>query len=165
VASFGLFPRLLTRFHDGQPIYQVDTPISEIPLACLQAVTAIEDRDFLEHSGVSATGIMRAMLRNLRAGSWAEGGSTITQQLVKNFFLTSKKTLGRKIEEQLLALMLEQQLSKDQILEMYLGVIYMGQSGPFQIRGFGAASLHYFDKPVGRPVPAATPHLTKKTRP
>jgi penicillin-binding protein 1B len=143
-----LFPRLITQFFDNQPIQQQNTPLSEIPLACLQGVTAIEDKDFLEHSGVSATGILRAVLRNLRAGRWAEGGSTITQQLVKNFFLSSKKTIRRKIEEQLLALMLESRLTKDQILEMYLNVIYMGQNGPYQVRGFGSASQYYFDKPL-----------------
>lgn len=150
VDATALFPRLITQFFDGQPILQLNTALAEVPLACLQAVTTIEDRDFLEHSGVSATGILRALLRNLRARRWAEGGSTITQQLVKNFFLSSKKTIRRKIEEQILAVMLESQLSKDQILEMYLNVIYMGQSGPYQVRGFGSAALYYFDKPVTR---------------
>lgn len=148
VTHFSLFPRLITQFFDGQPILQQTTQLSEMPLSCLQAVTAIEDRDFLEHSGVSATGILRAVIRNLKAGRWAEGGSTITQQLVKNFFLSPKKTLSRKIQEQVLAVLLESQLSKDQILEMYLNVIYMGQSGPYQIRGLGAAAFAYFDKPI-----------------
>lgn len=149
-ASVALFPRLITQFYDGQPILQKNTKLGEIPLACLQATTAIEDREFLEHSGVSATGILRALWRNVKAGKFAEGGSTITQQLVKNFFLNSKKTIRRKVEEQLLAIMLESQLSKDQILEMYLNVIYMGQSGPYQVRGFGSGSMHYFDKPVSQ---------------
>jgi penicillin-binding protein 1B len=149
-ATYALFPRLITQFYDGQPIMQLNTPLSETPLACLQAVTAIEDKDFLEHKGVSATGTLRAILRNLRQRRFAEGGSTITQQLVKNFFLSAKKTLRRKIEEQFLALMLEGQLSKDQILEMYLNVIYMGQSGPYQVRGLGSASQRYFDKPIGQ---------------
>ncbi|MGZ3721469.1 MAG: transglycosylase domain-containing protein [Bdellovibrionales bacterium] len=148
LTSFALFPRLITQFFDGQPILQQNTSLSEVPLACLQGVTAIEDREFLEHGGVSATGILRALVRNLRAGRWAEGGSTITQQLVKNFFLTAKKTIRRKVEEQFLAVMLESQLSKDQILEMYLNVIYMGQSGPYQVRGFGSAAQYYFDKRI-----------------
>ncbi|MGE0526964.1 MAG: transglycosylase domain-containing protein [Bdellovibrionales bacterium] len=148
VGAFSLFPSLITQFFDAQPILQQNTALGEIPLACLQAVTAIEDRDFLQHPGVSATGILRAVIRNLKAGRWAEGGSTITQQLVKNFFLTSKKTLRRKLEEQILAILLESQLNKDQILEMYLNVIYMGQSGPYQVRGFGSASEHYFSKPI-----------------
>lgn len=147
---FPLFPRLITQFFDGQPIQQQNTPLAEIPLACLQAVTAIEDKDFLEHGGVSATGILRAVMRNVRARRWAEGGSTITQQLVKNFFLTPKKTIRRKLEEQALAVMLESQLTKDQILEMYLNVIYMGQNGPYQVRGLGSASQYYFDKPIAQ---------------
>lgn len=150
VSSYALFPRLITQFYDGQPIQQQNTPLSEVPLSCLQAVTAIEDRDFLEHGGVSATGMLRALLRNLRKGRWAEGGSTITQQLVKNFFLNPKKTIRRKVEEQLLAILLESQLTKDQILEMYLNVIYMGQNGPYQVRGFGSASQYYFGKPVSQ---------------
>ncbi len=148
--SFSLFPRLITQFFESQPILQQNTPLSEIPLACLQAVTAIEDRDFLEHKGVSASGILRAMVRNIRSGRFKEGGSTITQQLVKNFFLTPKKTLRRKIEEQLLAILLESQINKDQILEMYLNVIYMGQNGPYQVRGLGSASSYYFDKSIDR---------------
>ncbi len=150
VTSLNLFPELITQFYDGQPILQRNAPLSEIPLACKQAVLAIEDKDFLEHKGVSASGILRAMVRNLKAGRFAEGGSTITQQLVKNFFLTSKKTLRRKVEEQLLALLLESQKDKDTILEMYLNVIYMGQSGPYQVRGFGSAAHTYFDKTVSQ---------------
>lgn len=150
VTSAGLLPELITQFFDGQPILQQNAPRSEIPLACLQAVIAIEDKDFLEHPGVSATGTFRALLRNLRARRFAEGGSTITQQLVKNFFLTAKKTLRRKIEEQLLALLLESQMDKDAILEMYLNVIYMGQSGPYQVRGFGSAAQVTFDKPISQ---------------
>lgn len=149
-AYHSLYPRLITQFYDNQPILQFNTPLSDIPLYCLQAVTAIEDNDFLEHRGVSLTGILRAIMRNLKAGRWAEGGSTITQQLVKNFFLTSKKTIRRKLHEQLLAVMLESQIDKDQILEMYLNVIYMGQNGPYQVRGFGSAADYYFDKPIAQ---------------
>jgi penicillin-binding protein 1B len=146
--SVSLFPRLITQFYDGQPILQKNAPLSEIPLVCLEATTAIEDRDFLEHGGVSLTGTLRAMIRNARTLSFAEGGSTITQQLVKNFFLNSKKTIRRKLEEQVLAVLLESQLGKDKIFEMYLNVIYMGQNGAYQIRGFGSASQYYFNKPV-----------------
>lgn len=149
-SSTGLFPALITQFYDGQPILQQNAPRSEIPLACLQAVIAIEDKDFLKHVGVSATGTFRAFIRNLKARRFAEGGSTITQQLVKNFFLTSKKTLRRKIEEQFLSLLLESQMDKDTILEMYLNVIYMGQSGPYQVRGFGSAAEVVFDKPISQ---------------
>jgi len=143
-----IFPRLITSFLAGQPLLQQNVELSEVPLSCLQAVTAIEDHDFLQHRGVSPSGILRALWRNLRAGRFKEGGSTITQQLVKNFFLTPQKTLRRKIEEQALALLLESQLTKDEILEMYLNVIYMGQSGPYQVRGLASAAQAYFDQPL-----------------
>lgn len=156
-ASYGLYPQLITQFYEGAPILQENTPLGEVPLYCRLAVMAIEDRDFLEHRGVSATGIMRAMLRNLKKGRFAEGGSTITQQLVKNFFLEHKKTIRRKVEEQLLAILMETRATregepnnKDMILEMYLNVIYMGQSGPYQVRGFGSAARYNFDKPVSQ---------------
>lgn len=156
-ASHGLFPQLITQFYEGAPILQENTPLDEIPLYCRLAAMAIEDRDFLEHKGVSATGIMRAMVRNIKKGRFAEGGSTITQQLVKNFFLESKKTIRRKVEEQLLAILMETRATgedgrdnKDIILEMYLNVIYMGQSGPYQVRGFGSAARYNFDKAVGQ---------------
>src|SRR5690606_17268634 len=86
VASHALFPRLITQFYNQQPILQRNTALAEMPLYCLQATTAIEDKDFLEHKGVSITGTLRAVWRNIQAGRFAEGGSTITQQLVKNFF-------------------------------------------------------------------------------
>ncbi len=146
VQHHGLFPRLITQFSDGQPLQQRSTVLSETPLACLQAVTAIEDRDFLQHSGISTSGILRALIRNIQAGRFAEGGSTITQQLVKVYLLNSKKTISRKLEEQMLALIMETQLTKDQILEMYLNVIYMGQNGPYQVRGLASAADYYFDK-------------------
>jgi penicillin-binding protein 1B len=149
VNSTSLFPKLITQFTDGQPIQQTNTRLSDTPLVCLQAVTAIEDRDFLEHMGISPSGILRAMLRNLKSGRFAEGGSTITQQLVKVFLLNSKKTLRRKVEEQMLALIMESEITKDQILEMYLNVIYMGQNGPYQVRGMASAAQYYFDKSLG----------------
>jgi len=155
--SYGLFPQLITQFYDGMPILQENTPLGEIPLYCRLAVMAIEDKDFLEHRGVSATGTLRAVVRNLRKGRFAEGGSTITQQLVKNFFLDSRKTLRRKVEEQMLAILLESRAvpegerdNKDMILEMYLNVIYMGQSGPYQVRGFGSAARYNFDKSISQ---------------
>jgi penicillin-binding protein 1B len=150
VAQTTIWPRLITQFFNQQPILQKNTPLAEMPLYCLQAATAIEDKDFLEHKGISITGTLRAVMRNLKAGRFAEGGSTITQQLVKNFFLTPKKTIKRKLSEQLLSIMLESQITKDQILEMYLNVIYMGQSGPYQVLGFGSAADYYFGKPIGQ---------------
>lgn len=141
-------PVLIAQFYQGQPLFKEPTELPSVPLACLQAVTAIEDGDFLRHKGVSVVGILRAIYRNVMAGHWAEGGSTITQQLVKNYFLSPKKTIRRKITEQVLAVLLESRTSKDTILEQYLNVIYMGMAGSYQVRGFASASRVYFGKPI-----------------
>lgn len=143
-----LKPQIFAQYYGEQPILRQVKTLGQFPLACLQAVTAIEDKDFLEHPGVSVTGTIRALMRNLTKGRFAEGGSTLTQQLVKNYFLTAEKHLSRKITEQIMSVLLEARFSKDQILETYLNEIYMGQSGPFQIRGFASASQFYFQKPV-----------------
>ncbi len=146
VDSASLEPELYAQFFDGEPILRTVIQIGDAPLECLQAATAIEDKDFLEHRGVSASGFLRAMARNIVAGRYAQGGSTITQQLVKNYFLTSEKTIKRKIQEMVMAVLLEAKFDKDQILENYLNVNYMGQRGPFQVIGFGAAAEHYVGK-------------------
>lgn len=134
------------QFYQDQPILRTVVDLGAVPLYCAQAVTAIEDADFLSHRGISLSGILRAMGRNLSKARFAEGASTITQQLVKNYFLTSEKTLRRKFTEQVMAILLELRVDKDQILSNYLNVIYMGQQGSFQVRGFAAASDHYFGK-------------------
>ncbi|MCB0412493.1 MAG: PBP1A family penicillin-binding protein [Bdellovibrionales bacterium] len=141
-------PVLFAQYYGDKPILRNITKLSEVPFQCLQAVTAIEDSDFLSHSGVSISGTSRALMRNLVSGRYAQGGSTITQQRVKNFFLTPEKTIKRKLTEQAMSLLLEIKFSKDQILENYLNVIYLGQNGPFQVLGYGAASEHYFNKPL-----------------
>jgi penicillin-binding protein 1B len=139
-------PQLFAQFYAGIPILRKVVGIGEIPLQCLQAVTAVEDSQFLEHSGVSFTGILRAAGRNFLAGRYAQGGSTITQQLVKNYFLTSERSIKRKIIEAAMALLLETRASKDQILNTYLNIVYLGQNGPFQIIGFHSASEFFFNK-------------------
>jgi len=146
VSEISFNPELFAQYYQGQPILRRLTQIGNTPLECLQAVTAIEDSDFLKHGGISLSAIGRAMLRNLQKARFAEGGSTITQQLVKNYFLTGEKKISRKIKEQLMAILIESRYSKDDILTNYLNVIYMGQNGPFQIRGFGSAAQFYFQK-------------------
>ncbi len=146
VGRLELPPQLFAQFYGDQPILRDVRPLGAHPLQCLQAVTAIEDSQFLEHSGISFSGIGRALLRNFSSGRFAEGGSTITQQLVKNYFLTHEKTLRRKFVEFFMALLLELQVEKEEILEAYLNVIYMGQNGPFQVRGFASAAQHYFGR-------------------
>lgn len=148
VREVSLEPYLFAQYYGGEPIIRDIKGLGEIPLLCLQAVTAIEDSDFLTHAGVSISGTLRAVVRNITSGRYAQGGSTITQQLVKNFFLTPEKTIKRKLTEQLMAVLIESRFSKDEILENYLNVIYMGQNGPFQLRGYGSAAKHYFNKPI-----------------
>lgn len=143
-----LDPQLFAQFDGEKPILRKLAKISEIPLSCLQSITAIEDSQFLEHSGVSVTGIARAMVRNLLRGRVAQGGSTITQQLVKNYFLTSERTFRRKFKELFMSIILELHANKDEILQSYLNVIYMGQNGPFEVRGYKSASDFYFAKPL-----------------
>lgn len=139
-------PTRIAQFVEGQPLLQEWAPLGEIPTSCLNAVLAIEDPRFLEHAGVNWKALARAVVVNLSRGRFAQGGSTITQQMVKNFFLNSEKTVKRKLKEFAMALILESNLSKDQIFEIYLNIIYLGQSGPFQVRGYQAASQYYFQK-------------------
>lgn len=147
VNSIRLTPEVFAQFFGDQPILRKMINLGDVPTQCLEAITSIEDSSFLEHQGVSLTGVARAFVRNLTAGRWAQGGSTITQQLVKNYFLSSEKKISRKIKEVIMALLIESQFSKDEILQNYLNAIYMGQNGPFQLRGYGSASEHYFAKP------------------
>ena len=119
------------------------TPIKEIPKVMIDAVLAIEDTGFYEHGGVSYRGVLRAALANLRKAK-SEGASTITMQVARNVYLSSEKTLTRKIYEILLTFKLEHLLSKDQILEIYMNQIFLGT----RAYGFAAASEAYFDKPL-----------------
>jgi penicillin-binding protein 1A len=135
---------------DGRPFAKrgecVDRPVrlAELPPHFVDAVLSMEDRRFYSHIGLDPIGIIRAFLRNREAGSIREGGSTITQQLVKISFLSSARTLERKMEEALLALWLELRLSKGEILERYLSSAYFGES----CFGLRAAAKHFFGKPV-----------------
>ena len=109
-------------------------PLAEIPLPLQQAILMMEDHRFYQHSGIDPEGILRAMLVNLQSGDVVEGGSTITQQLAKNLFLSQDQTFGRKAEEAALALALEHAYSKEELLELYLNSIYFGSYCYFIIR-------------------------------
>lgn len=138
----------IAQYLEGTPLHMKWAELGQIPSSCSNAVLAIEDAAFLEHVGVSPEALLRALYKNVLRGGSAQGGSTITQQLVKNYFLTPEKTLKRKLTEFFMALSVERLATKDQILESYLNIIYLGQSGVFQIRGYGAASEYYFQKPI-----------------
>ncbi|QVL49271.1 MAG: penicillin-binding protein 1B [Thiocapsa sp.] len=120
----------------------------DIPDLLIRTLIAVEDRSFYRHIGVDPRGIVRASFSNLRAGGVVEGASTLTQQLVKNFYLTADRTFERKINEALMALLLERRYSKDEILEAYANEIYLGQDGSRAIHGFGLASSFFFNKPL-----------------
>lgn len=120
--------------------------LDQAPDSLLKALFATEDRNFYEHHGVSARGILRALWANIRAGGIVQGGSTLTQQLVKNFFLTSERTWWRKVNEITMALILDARYSKDEILEAYLNEIYLGQDGARAVHGFGLAGQYYFSR-------------------
>ena len=120
----------------------------EIPEHLVQALLAVEDRRFYEHAGVDPRGIARAMWANLRAGGVVQGGSTLTQQLVKNFVLTSERSLTRKLNEALMALIVESRYEKDEILEAYANEIFLGQDGARAIHGFGLGAHFYFNRPL-----------------
>lgn len=122
----------------------------EVPKSLIQGLLATEDRNFYHHSGLSFKGIARAMWANLRAGAWVQGGSTLTQQLVKNFYLSPERSLKRKINEALMAFILEFRYSKDEILEAYLNEVYLGQDGGHAVHGFGLASEFYFSQPLAQ---------------
>ena len=120
----------------------------DAPSSLIKTLLAVEDHRFYDHYGVAPLSILRALIANIRAGSSVQGGSTLTQQLVKNFYLSSEKTLTRKLNEAIMALLLEFHYSKDEILEAYLNEIYLGQDGSRAIHGFGLAAEYYFDKPL-----------------
>lgn len=122
--------------------------LADAPVFLKQGLLATEDRDFYHHHGVSMRGLVRAIFVNLRAGGLVQGGSTITQQLVKNFYLTSERTLKRKVNELFMAILLDIRYSKDEILEAYFNEIYLGQDGANSVNGFGLASEFYFNQPL-----------------
>ncbi len=119
---------------------------AELPKILVETLLAVEDRGFFEHVGVDPRAIARAGLRNLQAGGVVEGASTLTQQLVKNFYLTQERTLERKLKEAYMAVLLERRYTKDEILEAYANEIYLGQDGNRAIHGFGLASRFYFNR-------------------
>ena len=118
--------------------------LEAVPESLVQTLLAVEDRDFYRHRGVSVSGLARAALTNLRAGRVVQGGSTITQQLVKNYYLTRERSYLRKLMEVPMALLLEWHFEKVEILEGYINEVYLGQGGPRAIHGFGLAARHYF---------------------
>jgi penicillin-binding protein 1B len=122
--------------------------LEEVPDTLVAALLAVEDRRFYRHWGFSPVGMLRALFSNLRSGRVVAGGSTITQQLVKNYYLSPERTITRKLTELVMAVLLEWHYEKDAILESYLNEVYLGQEGPRAIHGFALAAQHYFQMPL-----------------
>jgi len=120
----------------------------QVPPLLAGGLKAIEDRNFDEHRGFSITGILRAAWVNIRSGSRTQGGSTLTQQLVKSYFLTNERTYERKLREVAMAIILELRFSKEDLLTSYINEIFLGQNGARAIHGFGLGSQFYFNKPI-----------------
>jgi penicillin-binding protein 1B len=148
IGAAALEPEILASAGDRPGEDHRPVRLAEAPLSLLQAVLAAEDHRFFDHAGVDLRGLLRAAWVNVRERRVAQGGSTITQQLVKNRLLDPKRTLLRKLDEAWLATLIEWRYSKERILEAYLNEIYLGQRGPIPIRGVGAASRVYFRKEV-----------------
>ncbi len=123
--------------------------LDQVPTMLLDSLISVEDRNFYQHYGLDPKAILRALWANLKALDVVQGASTITQQLVKNFFLTPDRTLWRKLNEALMALLLEWHYDKDEILQAYLNEIYLGQRGNYSIHGFGLAARFYFGRDLG----------------
>jgi len=141
-----LEPQLLARLVPDNKEDRVLVSLEELPGQLIDTLLLIEDRDYYHHSGVSPIGIFRALYNNIRAGRTVQGGSTLTQQLAKNMFLSRERTLTRKIKEALMSLILEYRYSKDQLLEAYINEVYLGQHYANGVYGFGLASQFYFGK-------------------
>lgn len=143
-----LDPALIGSIYPSHGEDRILVRLDQVPEALVSALLATEDRRFYDHWGIDPKSIGRAVVANLRAGGYAQGGSTITQQLVKNFFLDSRRTLVRKANEAIMALLLELHFSKEEILEAYLNEIYLGQDGARSIHGFGLAAWYWFQTPL-----------------
>jgi len=147
-ADVRLEPRL---FGSVSPLSHEDRSlitIEETPQALIDALLVMEDRKFYSHWGVDPFGIARAFVTNFKAGKAVQGGSTLTQQLVKNYFLSSERKLKRKFIEMIMAFLLEFHYEKDEILQAYLNEVHLGQSGNRAVHGFGLGSQFIFGRPL-----------------
>lgn len=149
--DFGLFridPKIISIQHAANKQQRLFISRSKFPDTLINMLLAVEDKQFYKHDGIKISSIFRAFLVNLISGHTIQGGSTITQQLVKNLFLDNTRSVWRKFNEIYMALIFEYRYSKDYILELYLNEVYFGQNGDDQIRGFPLASFYYFGRPV-----------------
>lgn len=143
-----LEPILIGRVSPAQGEDRLLVNLEQLPDGLLSTLLAVEDPKFYQHPGISLRGILRATWVNLKERRFAQGGSTLTQQLIKNLFLTRDRTLKRKLTEWPMAIMLERRYSKDEILHAFVNEVYFAQDNSRAIHGFGLASLYFFDTPI-----------------
>ena len=143
-----LEPLLIGGLYPAHQEDRVLIKLEQVPPYLVETLVAIEDREFFNHFGVSPKGIARAIWINATAGQLRQGGSTLTQQLVKNFYLTNERTLIRKATEAMMAVLLELHYDKKDILEAYLNEVFLGQDGQRAVHGFGLASQYFFSQPL-----------------
>jgi penicillin-binding protein 1B len=148
VGNAALEPELLTSILSEQLENRRPVTLNQVPQSLQDAIVVTEDSRFWHHPGVDPIGIFRAFFRNVRAGGVAEGGSTLTQQLVKNYYLTPERSMRRKVTEAFMAVILDAKYSKQEILEAYLNDIYLGRNRSISIVGVGEAGRFYFGKPA-----------------
>lgn len=150
IFSLELEPELVTGLYDRIWEERRLVSLPEVPPLLIRAILVVEDERFYSHRGIDPVAILRASWANLRSGGIVQGGSTLTQQLMKNFFLGDERTLERKLKEALMALVAEQRYSKEEILENYLNEIYLGQKGAQGIFGVWEAAQFYFSKELSQ---------------
>lgn len=143
-----LEPYLIGGIYPAQKEDRLLVRLDQVPPSLVSMLLATEDRNFYTHFGIAPLSILRALVANLQAGKAVQGGSTLTQQLVKNFYLTQERSIQRKATEAVMSLLLDAHYEKDEILETYLNEVYLGQAGQREIHGFGMASQFYFAQPL-----------------
>ncbi|RDV26735.1 penicillin-binding protein 1B [Alteromonas aestuariivivens] len=148
IGNVRLEPWLVTRMVSSSREDRMLLTLDEVPDLLPKALTLVEDKNFYDHHGVAPLSILRALMANIAAGRTVQGGSTLTQQLVKNLYLTRERSITRKVKEALMAILIDARYSKSEILQAYLNEVFLGQNGDMAVHGFGLASYFYFDRPA-----------------